>query len=78
MGKYQHCNIYQKDGKFTLLYIKSKIDKHKIQCDKVGNQSLYYFGNPEIKRESIFICDNRIDGDARSNCKSYHWSGYEN
>ncbi|WP_419235894.1 winged helix-turn-helix domain-containing protein [Serratia fonticola] len=78
MGKYQHCNIYQKDGKFTLLYIKSKIDKHKMQCDKVGNQSLYYFGNSEIKRESIFICDNRIDGDARSNCKSYHWSGYEN
>ncbi|WP_411751963.1 winged helix-turn-helix domain-containing protein [Serratia sp. (in: enterobacteria)] len=78
MGKHQHCNIYGKDDKFTLLYIKSRIDMYNIQCNELGNPSLYYFGNTEIKRESIFLCDNRIDGDARSNCKSYHWTGYEN
>ncbi|VTR33231.1 Transcriptional regulatory protein, C terminal [Serratia fonticola] len=61
-----------------LLYIKSRIENHNIECNNEGNQSLYYFGNPAIKRESIFLCDNRIDGDARSNCKSYHWTGYEN
>ncbi|MEX2940675.1 transcriptional regulator [Serratia fonticola] len=78
IGKYQHCDIYGENGKFTLLYIKSRIENHSIECNNVGNQSLYYFGNPVIKRESIFLCDNRIDGDARSNCKSYHWTGYEN
>ncbi|WP_447872755.1 winged helix-turn-helix domain-containing protein [Serratia fonticola] len=78
IGKYQHCDIYGENVKFTLLYIKSRVDNHKIECSNVKNQSLYYFGNPEIKRESIFLCDNRIDGNARSNCKSYHWTGYEN
>ncbi|MGF6191507.1 winged helix-turn-helix domain-containing protein [Serratia sp. 2723] len=78
IGKYQYCNIYREDGQFTLSDIKSRIDIHNIQCNKEGNQSLYYFGNPTIKRESIFLCDNRIDSDARSNCKSYHWTGYEN
>ncbi len=78
IGKYQHCDIYGEDGKLTLSYIKSRIDTHNIQCNNVENQSLYYFVNTEIKRESIFLCDNRIDGNARSNCKSYHWTGYEN
>ncbi|CAI1753810.1 winged helix-turn-helix domain-containing protein [Serratia fonticola] len=78
IGKYQNCDIYGENGRFTLLYIKSRIENHNIECNNEGNQSLYYFGNPAIKRESIFLCDNRIDGDARSNCKSYHWTGYEN
>jgi DNA-binding winged helix-turn-helix (wHTH) protein len=78
MGKYKNCDIYGTSEKFTLLYIKSRMDMYDIQCNKVKHQSLYYFGNPTVKRESIFLCDNRIDGDARSNCKSYHWTGYEN
>jgi DNA-binding winged helix-turn-helix (wHTH) protein len=78
IGQYQYCDIYATSEKFTFLYIKSRMDTHEIQCNKVGHQSLYYFGNPTIKRESMFLCDNRIDGDAKSNCKSYHWTGYEN
>jgi DNA-binding winged helix-turn-helix (wHTH) protein len=78
IGEYKNCDIYRTSEKFTLLYIKSRMDTHNIQCNKVKHQSLYYFGNPTVKRESIFLCDNRIDGDVRVNCKSYHWTGYEN
>lgn len=68
-------SIYTKPPHVTCLLLDTN---HNIEYNNVGNQSLHYVENPAIKRESTFLCDNRIDGDARSNCKLYHWTGCEN
>ncbi|TQI81645.1 DNA-binding winged helix-turn-helix (wHTH) protein [Serratia fonticola] len=77
LGQYKSCEIYGGSENLTLSYVNSRVIKREIACDSTGKRFLYYFDNKEVKRESIILCENSIDGNLKSNCKSFHWTGYE-
>lgn len=77
LGQYKNCEIYRYSDDFKLSDIKSKIINRGMSCDSSKRQLIYYAGNNKSKIESVISCENSLNGNLKSNCKSFHWSGYE-
>lgn len=77
LGQYHSCMIYRDSEEFKLPYITSRIIKHEINCDYNEKHFLYFSENKKSRMESIILCESRIGGNLKGNCKSFHWSGYE-
>lgn len=77
LSQYQNCVIYRYPDNLELADIKSRILNRGIKCDSPGKHFLYYAENKKSRIESTILCDKRIGENSDSNCKSFHWSGYE-
>ncbi|HGM5490417.1 TPA: transcriptional regulator [Serratia fonticola] len=77
LGQYKNCEIYRYPGDLTSSEISPKIISRGMSCDSSKRQFIYYTENKKSKMESIISCENRLNSNVKSNCKSFHWSGYE-